>query len=91
MKNVWFVFNHDEREYSVYPELEDGSLKQENIEPYQKVAQVDFTIWKAVDIDAALEAAERMNEFRQYQKVPDTLDRYLSYGMGKYFVRAGNR
>jgi hypothetical protein len=75
MKKFGIVFNHDEREYSVYP-LHDELRALENIKLYQKKARVELSIWNAAE-DAAMQEAEAMNETHYYHKVPDTLRRYL--------------
>ena len=76
MKKFGIVFNHDEREYSVYP-LHDELRALENIKLYQKKARVELTIWEAADRDAVMRAATAMNESRHYHEMPDTLSRYL--------------
>ena len=78
MKKFGIVFNHDEREYSVYPELENGIIRAESIEFYQKKGiKVDLSILNAPDKDTAIREADAMNETYQYHKVEDTLRRYL--------------
>lgn len=78
MKKFGFVFNHDEHEYSVYPEVENELSAWNAIESYQKDGRkVELSIHYAADKDAALREAEAMNETYQYHKVKDTLGRYL--------------
>ncbi len=78
MKKFGIVFNHDEHEYSVYPEFEDGIIRKNSIEPYQnKGIKVELSIIDATDKDAAMREAEAMNETYQYHNVEDTLGRYL--------------
>jgi hypothetical protein len=81
MKKFGIVFNHDKKEYSVYP-IDNESSALENIKSYQKVARVDLTIWRVADMEEALQAARKMNEPRHYLEVP----MYFQYGMGEYFV-----
>ena len=85
MKKFGIVFNHGVGEFSVYP-IDNESMALEEIKSYQKVARVDLTIWRVADMDEALLEAEEMNGPRHYREVPDTLSKYLKYGMGKYFV-----
>jgi hypothetical protein len=79
MKKFGIVFNHDEREYSVYPEFEDGKIRMESIEFYQKKGiKVELSIVNVADKDAATRKAETMNKTYQYQNVEDTLGRYIA-------------
>ena len=80
MKKFGIVFNHSEREYSVYPEFEDGKICMKSIEFYQKKGiKVELSIINAADKDAAMREAEVMNEPYQYQgPMEDTLRRYLT-------------
>jgi hypothetical protein len=51
MKNFGIVFNHDEREFSVYPEFEDGKIRVESIDFYQKKGiNVELSIFNAAVI-----------------------------------------
>lgn len=78
MKKFGIVFNHDERECSVYPEFEDGSIRMERFEFYkEKGIKVELSILNAADKDAAMREAEAMNETYQYREVNDTLRRYF--------------
>lgn len=66
MKKFGIVFNHDEHEYSVYPEFEDGIIRMESIEFYQeKGIKVELSILNVADKDAAMREAEAMNETHQ--------------------------
>jgi hypothetical protein len=78
MKNFGTVFNHDEREYSVYPEFEDGKIHIGSIDFYQKKGiNVELSTTHGADIDAAMQEAEVINQKYHYHKVEDTLGRYL--------------
>ncbi len=78
MKKFGIVFNRSEREYSVYPEFEDGKIRMESIEFYlKKGIKVELKIVSAADKDTARREAEVMNETFQYHEVEDTLGRYL--------------
>jgi hypothetical protein len=78
MKNFGIVFNHDEREYSVYPEFEDGVIHQKSIPFYQKQGiNVVLTIRNAADSNSAIQEAEAMNSTYHYHRVTDTLGRYV--------------
>ena len=78
MKQFGIVFNHDESEYSVYPQFEDGIIHMERFDFYQKKGiKVELSILDAADKDAAMREADAMNETYQYHKVCDTLKRYL--------------
>ena len=76
MKNFGTVFNHDEREYSVYPEF--GKIRIGSIDFYQKKGiNVEFSITHGADIDAVTQEAEVINQKYHYHKVEDTLGRYV--------------
>lgn len=62
----------------MYPEFEDGKIRMESIEFYQKKGiKVELKIVSAADKDTARREAEAMNETYQYHEVEDTLRRYL--------------
>ena len=62
MKNFGIVFNHDEGEFSVYPEFEGGIIHAKSITFYQKQGiNVVLTIHNATDKDTAMRKAEEMN------------------------------
>jgi hypothetical protein len=78
MKRLGIVFNHDEREYLVYPEFEDGVIHQKSIDFYQKQGvNVVLTIRDAAENDTAIQEAEAMNATYHYHRVTDTLGRYI--------------
>jgi hypothetical protein len=78
MKNFGIVFNHDERECSVYPEFEDGKIRIGSIDFYRKKGiNVELSIIGAADTDAANRETEVINQKFHYHRVEDTLGRYI--------------
>jgi hypothetical protein len=76
MKNFGIVFNHDERECSVYPE--QGKIRIESIDFYHKKgAKVELSIISAADTDAAIREMEVTNQKYRYHRVENTLGRYF--------------
>jgi hypothetical protein len=78
VKKFGIVFNHDEKEYSVYCEVENDLNAWNAIESYQKEGhKVALSIRNAADEDTVIREAEAMNETYQYQRVESTLRRYF--------------
>jgi hypothetical protein len=78
MRTFGIVFNHDERECSVYPNLEGGIICMRSFDFYQeKGIKIELSIIKAADKDAAIREAEVINQNFHYHRVEDTLGRYV--------------
>jgi hypothetical protein len=76
LRKFGIVFNHDDGEYSVYPE--DGVIRFKSIEFYQKEGiKVELSIINAADKDAAIRQAEVINQKYHYHNVEDTLGQYF--------------
>jgi hypothetical protein len=77
MGNFGIVINHDEHEYSVYPDVQNELSARDVIQRHQKEGRkIEFSILHAADKDEVVLEAEAMNEGYQYHWVEDTLRRY---------------